>query len=96
MAVELRKDEGAGRYELLLDGRMAAYADYELRGEVVVLPHTVTDPAVRGQGLAAQVVRFALEDVRAEGRTVVPACWYVAQFIDGHPEFADLRAPRDR
>jgi predicted GNAT family acetyltransferase len=94
MTVEVRKDEEASRYELVLDGRVAAYADYELRGEVVVLPHTVTDPAHRGQGLAAQVVQFALEDVRDAGRTVVPACWYVAQFIDGHQEFADLVAAR--
>jgi uncharacterized protein len=37
-------------------------------------------------------VRHALDDVRAAGRTVIPTCWYVAQFIDEHPEYEDLLA----
>jgi uncharacterized protein len=92
MTVELHKNEPANRYELSLDGSVVAYAGYEVHGDVVVFPHTVTEAAHRGQGFAAQVVQFALDDVRASGRTIVPACWYVAQFIDLHPEFADLVA----
>lgn len=94
MSIELRNNEPASRYELLLDGAVAAYAGYEVRGDVVVFPHTVTDPAHRGQGYAAQVVQFALDDVRASGRTIVPACWYVGQFLDVHPEYADLVTTR--
>jgi predicted GNAT family acetyltransferase len=37
-------------------------------------------------------VHGALDDVRTEGWSVVPHCWYVAQFLDEHPEYADLRA----
>jgi predicted GNAT family acetyltransferase len=33
-----------------------------------------------------------LASIRSSGRTVVPTCWYVAQFIDGHPDYADLLA----
>lgn len=90
MSIELRNNESASRYELLLDGSVVAYSGYELRGDVVVLPHTVTDAAHRGHGYAGQVVQFALDDVREAGRTIVPACWYVAQFLDEHPEYADL------
>jgi predicted GNAT family acetyltransferase len=38
------------------------------------------------------VVRFALDDIRDAGRQVIPSCWYVARFIDEHPEYADLVA----
>ena len=41
---------------------------------------------------AAQLVRYALDDVRRSGRPVVATCWYVADFIDEHPEYRDLVA----
>jgi hypothetical protein len=33
-----------------------------------------------------------LDSIRADGKTVVPRCWFVAEFIDLHPEYADLVA----
>jgi uncharacterized protein len=80
------------RYEAIVDGEVVAFADYEVTGAIVVLPHTVTTPALRGRGHAGQVVRFALDDIRDSGRKVIPSCWYVARFIDEHPEYADLVA----
>jgi predicted GNAT family acetyltransferase len=35
-------------------------------------------------------VRFALDHERAAGHRVVPRCWFVAEFIDEYPEYADL------
>jgi hypothetical protein len=32
----------------------------------------------------------ALEQIRAEGLSVDPQCSYMADFIDKHPEYADL------
>jgi predicted GNAT family acetyltransferase len=82
----------AHRYEVLLDGEVVGFADYVERGDRVELPHTVIDRSMRGRGLAAILVERVLDDVRDSGRTVVPTCWYVAQFIDGHPDYADLVA----
>jgi len=61
-------------------------------GERVVIPHTEVVGHRRGMGLGEVLVRGALEDVRASNRHVVPRCWFVAQFIDDHPEFRDLLA----
>ena len=80
------------RYELVVDGVLAGIADYSIQGDRVVMPHTEIERARRGQGFGAVLVRGALEDVRSSGRTVVPHCWYVRQFIDEHPEFSDLLA----
>ena len=85
-------DQGASRYEVVVDGTRRGYAEYELHGDQITFTHTFTDPAMRGRGLAAIVVRRALDDSRIAGRTVVPQCWYVAQFIDQRPEYADLLA----
>ena len=88
----LTNDLQRSRYEATLDGEVVAFADYQVRGSIVVMPHTVTIPARRGNGYAAQVVQYALDDIRAADRKVVASCWYVAKFIDEHPEAADLLA----
>jgi predicted GNAT family acetyltransferase len=90
--IELSKSAERSRYEARIDGQVVAFADYDERGSIVVLPHTVTVPALRGQGHAGRVVNFALDDIRASGRKVVASCWYVANFIDEHPDYADLLA----
>jgi uncharacterized protein len=91
-AVELANSTERSRYEAVVDGQVVAFADYQVQGSIVVMPHTVTTPAMRQQGHAARVVRFALDDIRSSGRRVMPSCWYVARFIDDHPEYNDLLA----
>ena len=92
MALEVRNNPERSRYELLIDGDLAGIADYVVLDERVVVPHTEIEHRRRGQGLGAVLVQHALEDLRSSGRTVVPQCWYVAQFIDEHPEYRDLVA----
>jgi predicted GNAT family acetyltransferase len=92
MAVEVRDNPEEHRYEIVVDGRLSGIADYLVSGTSVVLPHTEIAPTLRGQGLGATLVRWALDDVRRSGRTVVAGCWYVARFIDDHPEYGDLLA----
>jgi predicted GNAT family acetyltransferase len=89
-AVEVSKAPERSRYEATIDGQVVAFADYVEQGSIVVMPHTVTTPALRGQGHAGRVVRFALDDIRASGRKVVASCWYVARYIDEHPDDSDL------
>jgi predicted GNAT family acetyltransferase len=86
------RNDDARRYEIRVDGEQVGIADYVVDGDLVVMPHTVIDPSRRGQGLAAVLVAAALDDIRSSGRRVVPSCWYVAEFIDAHPDYADLRA----
>lgn len=92
MAQEVRRNEALSRYELLVDGDVVGIADYRESPDRVVLPHTVVNPSMRGRGLAEVLVRGALDDLRGGGRTVVPSCWYVAEFIEGHPEYQDMLA----
>jgi predicted GNAT family acetyltransferase len=92
MTTEVQRNEERSRYELVVDGQLAGVADFHVIGDRVVLPHTEVDPARRGQGLGAILVRGALDDVRSTGQVVVPQCWYVAQFIDENPDYRDLLA----
>ena len=88
--VEIRNNEDAGRWELYVDGELGSVVAYRLAGDRIVFPHTETVRRLRGRGLAERVVRVALDDARAAGRQVVPACSFVAQFIDEHPEYLPL------
>ena len=90
MATEVRRNDEQSRYEILLDGNLVGLADYYERGGAIVFPHTEIDTRQRGKGLGAVLVRGALDDVAKTGKPVVPACWYVAQFIDENPEYREL------
>jgi predicted GNAT family acetyltransferase len=91
-STEVRRNEARSRYEISLDGRLVGFADYRADGYTIVFPHTEIEPSMRNEGLGAELVRGALDDVRARGGTVVAQCWYVAEFIDQHPRYADLLA----
>ena len=57
-----------------------------------MFPHTEISPDLRGRGLGAVLVREALDDLRGSDKTVVPACWFVAEFIEQNPEYQALIA----
>ena len=82
------------RFELELDGG-TAYVDYDRSPPgVVKLLYAKVPSELQGRGFGSQVVRGALELVRAEGARVVPRCAFVAAYIRRHPEFQDLLIDR--
>lgn len=90
-APEVRHNAPARRYEIEIDGHLAV-ADYEMRDGQQVFTHTLVPEALRGRGLAEALVRRALTEAQAAGRKVVPACAYVAKFIERNREFQALLA----
>jgi uncharacterized protein len=90
MAHEVRRNDAEHRYELTVDGQLVGIADFRVDGSVVVVPHTEIVPGRRGHGLGALLVQGVLDDIRREGRTVVPVCWYLNRYIDEHPGESDL------
>jgi predicted GNAT family acetyltransferase len=92
MGADVRDNPERSRYELVVDGEVIGFADYDVDGDVVVMPHTEIAPNRRHQGFGAILVQGALDAIRASGRRVVARCWYVADFIDHHGDYADLVA----
>ncbi|WP_434442516.1 GNAT family N-acetyltransferase [Lentzea sp. E54] len=80
-------NEAESRYEIHVDGALAGFLDYRTIGDVVALVHTEVDEAYAGQGLGAQLAKFALDDARAREVKVSPLCPFVAKYIDKHPEY---------
>jgi predicted GNAT family acetyltransferase len=90
--IDVIRNVAASRFEATVDGQLCI-ADYRLRGRVMVMPHTVVPPALQGRGIAAELVRRALDWARAEGLKVEPLCSYVALYMRRHPETQDLLTP---
>jgi predicted GNAT family acetyltransferase len=89
--IEVTHNEAAARYEVRDDGELVGLADYLLTDDTIVLHHTEVDRAHQGKGIAGDLVKAALDDIRATGgRRVVPRCSYVRAWIARHPEYADL------
>jgi predicted GNAT family acetyltransferase len=81
---------GEHRFEVLVDGAVAGYAEYRRRGGSVAFTHTFVDDAFAGRGLGSALARGALDAVREEGASVLPFCPFVRSWIQKHPEYTDL------
>jgi uncharacterized protein len=86
----------AERYEIRDGDKVLGFAAYQRRGDTVVFTHTEVDPDAGESGLGSTLVRAALDDVRAQGGSVVPQCSFVHGWIDRHQEYADLVADPDQ
>ena len=84
------------RFELSLDGEVAAFSEYNTLEGALLFTHTEVLPQHEGKGLGSKLISFALGDVRRRGLNVVPACPFVAGFIRKHPEYLDLVTEKSR
>jgi predicted GNAT family acetyltransferase len=85
----IRDNKAQSRFELDVGGALA-FANYRLVPGKVIITHTETPRALRGRGIASTLVKGALELIRADGLKVVAGCSFVVDYLDRHPEFADL------
>jgi predicted GNAT family acetyltransferase len=92
-AVQVRHDEAAMRFEAEVDGELGVCA-YRVQDGTAVFVHTEVPPALQGRGIAAELVRAALQWARERGLRVRPACSYVAVYMRRHPETQDLLGDR--
>ncbi|MGH8029653.1 MAG: GNAT family N-acetyltransferase, partial [Arenimonas sp.] len=91
MDVSVEHDSAAGRFQARVDGHCAVL-DYRLADGIMTLTHTGVPEAIEGRGVAASLMRAALDEARAQGWRVVPKCKYAEDFLRKHGEYADLRA----
>ncbi|MFL6699793.1 MAG: GNAT family N-acetyltransferase [Vitreoscilla sp.] len=91
MNVAVTHNAARQRFEATVDGHLCV-ADYQLRGNVMWMTHTGVPPAVGGRGIAAELVRVALEWAGRQGHRVEPACSYVQVYMRRHPEAQKLLA----
>lgn len=79
---EARDDEGA----------IAGVLTYQVTGPIVAYTHTRAE----AEGAVDALARAAMDDARAKGRTVVPICPILSDWLTGHPEYEKLVARSTR
>jgi len=87
----VRDNKAQNRFELDVQGGLA-FANYRRTPSAVVITHTETPRALRGRGIASELVKGALELIRADGRKVIAGCGFVVDYLQKHPEYADIVA----
>ncbi|MBG6238558.1 putative GNAT family acetyltransferase [Mycetocola sp. CAN_C7] len=91
MSPVLAHEPDAHRYTLSIGDELVCVADYSLRPGQIYFTHTYTSPPRRGNGHAAALIEFAVDDVAANtDLRIVPSCSFVVDWFSDHPERADL------
>ena len=79
-----------GRFEITVGGEHAGLLQYVEDPRRRIFVHTETEDRFAGQGLAATLVRQALDQTRADGLRIAATCPYVLKFLGENPGWEDL------
>jgi predicted GNAT family acetyltransferase len=85
--VSTTRNDALHRYELHVGGQLAVQVRYIDRPGHVDFVHTETAAAFQGKGLAGVLVHFALDDVVASGKRIIPNCPYVYRYLRKHDSY---------
>jgi predicted GNAT family acetyltransferase len=88
--IEVSDNKERFRYEIVVDGKVAGFVQYNMRGGRLILVHTEIDHAYEGKGLGTKLAMGALDDIRTRGLLIVPVCPFIESYIQRHPEYDDL------
>lgn len=83
-------NQARSRFEAHVSGELASYLEYRRNGSIHDLVHTYTLDAFKGRGIATTLTGFALASIRESGGSIIPSCWFVAEYVAKHPNYADL------
>jgi predicted GNAT family acetyltransferase len=92
-AIEVRDNPERERYELLLEGAVAGFAEYRDREGRRIFVHTVVDPAHGGRGLGSRLAKAVLDDALARDMRIVPRCPFIRAWLERHPDYAERIGP---
>jgi hypothetical protein len=92
--ITINQDERALKFCAVVDGSRAEL-DYTLNGNVMTITHTRVPPAIRGRGVAAELMAAALRTANDSGWSVKPACSYAVAYMARHSPDADRQHTED-
>ncbi len=71
---------------------MARVTMRSLDDKRIAIDHTYVSPSLRGQGIARKLVTLVVEQVKKEGKLIVPLCSYAQMVLEEDPELSKLIA----
>lgn len=82
--LKINHDSLAHRLSTELEGH-TGFLDYELDDRIMSITHTWVPRPIGGRGVAAELMRSALDLAAANGWTVKPVCSYAIAYMKRHP-----------
>jgi predicted GNAT family acetyltransferase len=84
LMLTINHDSGAHRLSTELEGQTGVL-DYDLDGKVMSILHIRVPRPIGGRGVAAELMRSALDLAAANGWVVKPVCAYAVAYMKKHP-----------
>ncbi len=77
----------------LQENEPAGTMQFNLRnGNIMVITHTIVEPAAEGQGVGKALVMAGVEYAQAQGYKILPLCSFARAYIERKPELHSLLA----
>lgn len=83
------------RFEVRFGGEVA-FAEYRIKGDSVIFPHTVVPEAFAGQGVGKRLIEAGLAFARDQKLWVRPHCPFFRAHIGKRPELHEMVHPDER
>ena len=85
--LDITNNASRRRWEVTLDGRVVAFADYRDKPGRVIFTHTEVDPEHEGKGIASRLAKAALDDAVERDLRITLYCPFIRSYVDRHPEY---------
>ncbi|HLW29056.1 MAG TPA: GNAT family N-acetyltransferase [Kiloniellales bacterium] len=89
LTIEREEGPTKGSYFALVEGHRAEMT-YARAAAMIIIDHTGVPDALRGRGVGKALVQRAVEDARAEKRSIIPLCPFAKGLFERHPEWQDV------
>lgn len=93
MDIDIKHDEVNKRFYVEINGNTSELTYKKVDDKTLDYHHTFVPEALRNQGLAAKITKYALAYARNNHYYVIPSCPYVKAYIEQHPDYANLVKP---
>lgn len=94
MNIDVTSDVAAGSARATVDGEPAGRLGFRIaesdQGPVWTLYTTVVDSRFEGRGVGSALVHEVIQLADQAGAIVRPTCWFVAGWLDRHPQYQHL------
>lgn len=92
MDLDIKHDKKNQRFYVEVDKKESGLKYKKIDEKTLDYYTTFVPEELRGEGIAAEITRFALQDAKDNDYKVLPSCPFVKSYIDKHPEFQNLMA----
>jgi len=89
--MEILHDIQKQKFYVVVDG-LESHLEYVKMENVLNLIHTYVPDALRGKGIAGEVVKAALTYAEENELKIIPSCSYIVAYIQRHKEYENLVA----